>query len=83
MRYELTDHEWAAIKPILPNKTRGVQRGNDRRSSMASGPCDPIGAPRLPRPRDGAVRGAAGKVGILAIARALDARRLGLPQPRE
>ena len=20
MRYELTDHEWAAIKPMLPNK---------------------------------------------------------------
>jgi transposase len=26
MRYELTDHEWAAIKPMLPNKTRGVAR---------------------------------------------------------
>jgi hypothetical protein len=25
MRYELTDHEWAAIKPMLPNKPRGVQ----------------------------------------------------------
>jgi transposase len=24
MRYELTDHEWAAIKPMLPNKPRGV-----------------------------------------------------------
>ena len=22
MRYELTDHEWAAIKPMLPNKPR-------------------------------------------------------------
>jgi transposase len=22
MRYELTDHEWAAIKPMLPNKRR-------------------------------------------------------------
>jgi transposase len=31
MRYELTDHEWAAIKPMLPNKTRGVPRVNDRR----------------------------------------------------
>ena len=31
MRYELTDHEWAAIKPILPNKQRSVRRGNDRR----------------------------------------------------
>ena len=24
MRYELSDHEWAAIKPMLPNKPRGV-----------------------------------------------------------
>jgi hypothetical protein len=24
MRYELTDREWAAIKPMLPNKPRGV-----------------------------------------------------------
>jgi transposase len=24
MRYELTDYEWAAIKPYLPNKPRGV-----------------------------------------------------------
>ena len=31
MRYELTDHEWAAIKPMLPNKARGVARVNDRR----------------------------------------------------
>jgi transposase len=31
MRYELTDHEWAAIKPMLPNKPRGVRRVNDCR----------------------------------------------------
>ena len=31
MRYELTDHEWSAIKPMLPNKQRGVPRVNDRR----------------------------------------------------
>jgi transposase len=31
MRYELTDHEWAAIKPMLPNTPRGVPRVNDRR----------------------------------------------------
>jgi transposase len=31
MRYELTDHEWTAIKPMLPNKLRGVPRVNDRR----------------------------------------------------
>ena len=23
MRYELTDYEWTAIKPFLPNKPRG------------------------------------------------------------
>jgi transposase len=28
MRYELSDYEWTAIKPMLP---RGVQRVNDRR----------------------------------------------------
>jgi len=31
MRYELSDFEWAAIKPMLPNKPRGVSRANDRR----------------------------------------------------
>jgi transposase len=31
MRYELTDYEWAAIKPLLPNKPRGVPPVNDRR----------------------------------------------------
>jgi transposase len=31
MRYELTDHEWTAIKSFLPNKPRGVPRVNDRR----------------------------------------------------
>jgi len=31
MRYELSDPEWAAIKPMLPNKPRGVPRVNDRR----------------------------------------------------
>ena len=31
MRHEFTDHEWAAIKPMLPNKRRGVPRVNDRR----------------------------------------------------
>jgi hypothetical protein len=24
MRYELSDNEWTAIKPMLPNKPRGV-----------------------------------------------------------
>jgi transposase len=26
MRYELSDDEWTAIKPMLPNKPRGVAR---------------------------------------------------------
>jgi hypothetical protein len=26
MRYELSDYEWAAIKPLLPNEPRGVPR---------------------------------------------------------
>jgi hypothetical protein len=30
MRYELSDYEWTAIKPMLPNKPRGVRRVNDR-----------------------------------------------------
>jgi len=31
MGYELSDYEWTAIKPMLPNKPRGVRRLNDRR----------------------------------------------------
>src|SRR6516162_5122595 len=31
MRYKLTDEEWAAIRPMLPNKPRGVPRVDDRR----------------------------------------------------
>jgi transposase len=31
MRYELSDHEWTAITPMLPNKPRGVPRVNDLR----------------------------------------------------
>jgi len=30
-RYELTDFEWSIIKPLLPNKPRGVPRVDDRR----------------------------------------------------
>ena len=37
MRYELTHREWAAIKPMLPNKPRGVARVNDRRAACAYG----------------------------------------------
>jgi transposase len=35
MRYQLTDHEWGAIKPMLPNKPRGVARVNDRLREIA------------------------------------------------
>jgi hypothetical protein len=31
MRYELADYEWIVIKPMLPNKPRGIPRVNDRR----------------------------------------------------
>jgi transposase len=31
MRYELSDVEWSAIKPMLPNKPRGIPRVNDCR----------------------------------------------------
>jgi transposase len=31
MRYELTDNEWFAIVPMLPNKPRGMPRLNERR----------------------------------------------------
>ena len=30
-RYELSDAEWAIIKPLLPRKSRGVARVDDRR----------------------------------------------------
>jgi len=30
-RYDLTDFEWKVIKPLLPNKPRGVPRVDDRR----------------------------------------------------
>ena len=31
MRYELSDCEWSIIKPMLPNKPRGIPRVDDRR----------------------------------------------------
>jgi transposase len=31
MRYELSDYEWSGIKPMLPNKSRGIPRVDDRR----------------------------------------------------
>lgn len=30
-RFDLSDVEWAVIKPLLPNKVRGVARVDDRR----------------------------------------------------
>jgi transposase len=30
MRYELSDYEWTAIKPILPNKPRSVRGGSQK-----------------------------------------------------
>jgi transposase len=38
MRYELTDDEWAAIKPMLPNEPRGVPRDDPRISQPALAP---------------------------------------------
>jgi transposase len=42
MRYELADCEWDTIKPMLPNKPRGIPRVNDRRvlRMASSGSCD-------------------------------------------
>jgi len=31
MRYELSEYEWSGIKPMLPNKPRGLLRLDDRR----------------------------------------------------
>ena len=31
MRYELRDYEWGVIQPMLPNKSRGIPRVDDRR----------------------------------------------------
>ena len=31
MRYELSDAEWTAVNPMLPNKPRSIPRGDDRR----------------------------------------------------
>ena len=30
-RYELTDREWSVLRPLLPNKPRGVPRVDDRK----------------------------------------------------
>jgi hypothetical protein len=38
VRYELSDFEWAAIKPFLPNKSRGVRRVRNVMSDAANPP---------------------------------------------
>jgi transposase len=35
MRYELNDYEWSVIKPMLPNKPRGLPRVDDRRAKLS------------------------------------------------
>ena len=32
MRYQLSESEWSIIGPMLPNKSRGVPRVDDRRT---------------------------------------------------
>ena len=32
MRYEVSDYEWSVIRPMLPNRPRGVPRVDDRRT---------------------------------------------------
>ena len=39
MRYEISDYEWSVIKPMLPNKPRGIPRVDDRRSTASFGSC--------------------------------------------
>ncbi len=35
-RYDLTDFEWSVIEPLLPQKSRGVPRVDDRRVLLGS-----------------------------------------------
>ena len=48
MRYELTDYEWAAVRPFLPNKPRGVPRVNYRR--LKDSLPERLGEPPRPAP---------------------------------
>jgi len=50
MRHELSDYEWSAIKPMLPNKSRGIPRMDDRRIGSAAA-LRPLGPRRIFRPR--------------------------------
>jgi hypothetical protein len=45
-RYDLTDFEWHAIKPHLPNKPRGVPRADDRSHSSQSASGYAVMSPR-------------------------------------
>jgi transposase len=45
MRYELSDCEWTDIKPLLPNKPRGVRRVNDRRHLLGPAFGCPVARP--------------------------------------
>jgi transposase len=42
MRYELSDYEWAIIKPMLPNKPRGAVCVDDRRVPNGIFGCAPM-----------------------------------------
>lgn len=35
-RFDLTDFEWSAIQPSLPNKPRGMARVDDRRQCLVA-----------------------------------------------
>ncbi len=52
MRYERSDDEWATIRPMLPNKVRGVPRVDDRRVLNGIFRVLRPGAPRRDLPSD-------------------------------
>ena len=37
MRYELTEHEWTAIRPMLPNEPRGARVNDGTKFDFSSG----------------------------------------------
>jgi len=46
MRYELGDCEWGVIKPMLPNKPRGIPRVDDHLLPEEAFDLEPLGATR-------------------------------------